>query len=300
MNASTAAASTTQPRVTDVMPTEQELIDRARAMIPALKQRARQTTAQRRIPDETIAEMQAAGFFRILQPKRWGGYEMHPNVFFEVQKLLAEGCMSTGWVYGVVGGHPYELALFPDQAQVDVWGDDDSILISSSYQPVGKVQRVDGGFTLSGRWGFSSGSEHCQWVLLGAMIPPAKEGDPPDMRTFLLPRSDRTSSSRMRSGRSTGPTNPSMVSSAKIRVRRKMTRRCSGFPGRRFLSGSFRPPRSVGRRRPSKGLSKSPPAVFRATRARLPRAIRSSLRQSPRPTRRLTNSRPCSAGIWTR
>ena len=190
MNASTAAASTTQPRVTDVMPTEQELIDRARAMIPALKQRARQTTAQRRIPDETIAEMQAAGFFRILQPKRWGGYEMHPNVFFEIQKLLAEGCMSTGWVYGVVGGHPYELALFPDQAQVDVWGDDDSILVSSSYQPVGKVQRVDGGFTLFGRWGFSSGSEHCQWVLLGAMIPPAKEGDPPDMRTFLLPRSD--------------------------------------------------------------------------------------------------------------
>ena len=172
------------------MPSGEELIERARAMIPTLKARAAQATAQRRIPDETIAEMQAAGFFRILQPKRWGGYEMHPNVFFEVQKLLAEGCMSTGWVYGVVGGHPYELALFHNEAQQEVWGENDATLVSSSYQPVGKVERTEGGFYLSGQWGFSSGSEHCEWVLLGAMIPPAKEGDAPDMRTFLVPRSD--------------------------------------------------------------------------------------------------------------
>ncbi len=171
-------------------PTPEMLVERARAMIPALKARAKQATAQRRIPDETIAEMQAAGFFRILQPRRWGGYEMNPNVFFDVQKLLAQGCMSTGWVYGVVGGHPYELALFHDEAQQEVWREDDSVLVSSSYQPVGKVERVVGGFRLSGRWGFSSGSEHCRWVLLGAMIPPAEAGGPPDMRTFLLPRAD--------------------------------------------------------------------------------------------------------------
>lgn len=172
------------------IPSPEVLIERARAMIPTLKARAAQTVAQRKVPDETIAELQAAGLFRILQPKRWGGYEMHPNVFYEVQKLLAEGCMSTAWVYGVVGGHPYELALFPNQAQVDVWGEDTSVLISSSYQPVGKVERTEGGYYLSGRWGFSSGSDHCQWVLLGAVIPPEKEGDAPDMRTFLVPRKD--------------------------------------------------------------------------------------------------------------
>ncbi|GLR66075.1 acyl-CoA dehydrogenase [Acidocella aquatica] len=176
--------------VADRTPAPAELIERARAMIPVLKSRARCATAEHKIPDETITEMQAAGFFRVLQPKRWGGYEMHPNVFFEIQKLLAEGCMSTGWVYGVVGGHPYELALFHDQAQRDVWSADDSILVSSSYQPVGKVERTEGGFHLSGRWGFSSGCNHCQWVLLGAMIPPLKEGDPPDMRTFLVSRTD--------------------------------------------------------------------------------------------------------------
>ena len=174
----------------DEAPSPETLIERARAMIPALRARAARTVADRRIPDETIAEMKAAGFFRILQPRRWGGYEMHPNVFFEVQKRIAEGCMSTGWVYGVVGCHPYEIALFDDRAQREVWGEDNATLASSSYQPVGKVERVEGGFRLSGRWGFSSGCEHCGWVLLGALVPPASEGEPPDMRTFLIPRAD--------------------------------------------------------------------------------------------------------------
>jgi 3-hydroxy-9,10-secoandrosta-1,3,5(10)-triene-9,17-dione monooxygenase len=126
----------------------------------------------------------------VLQPKRWGGYEMDPQVFFEIQMALAEGCMSTAWVYGVVGVHPFQLALFAAEAQREVWGRDDSTLLSSSYQPVGKVQRVDGGFQLSGRWGFSSGCDHCDWVLLGSLIPPAEAGGPPEMRTFLVPRKD--------------------------------------------------------------------------------------------------------------
>ena len=172
------------------LPSAEELVERARAMIPTLKARAKQAIADRKVPDETIAEMKEAGFFRILQPRRWGGYEMNPNVFFDVLKLIAEGCMSTGWVYGVVGCHPYELALFSGKAQAEVWGEDDTVLVSSSYQPVGKVEHAEGGFYLSGRWGFSSGSQHCDWVLLGALVPPSAPGGPPDMRTFLVPRRD--------------------------------------------------------------------------------------------------------------
>jgi 3-hydroxy-9,10-secoandrosta-1,3,5(10)-triene-9,17-dione monooxygenase len=173
-----------------IIPSPESLIARAREMQPVLRQRAERCEAERNVPAETIAEMQEAGFFRILQPKRWGGYEMDPQVFYDVQMAIAEACMSTAWVYGVVGCHPYELALFHDQAQQDVWGEDTSVLASSSYQPVGKVEHADGGFYLSGQWGFSSGSKHCDWVLLGAVVPPAKEGDAPDARTFLLPRSD--------------------------------------------------------------------------------------------------------------
>lgn len=182
------ATALVSPTASAISP--ESLIERARDMIPVLKQRASRAAAECRIPDESIAEMKAAGFFRILQPRRWGGYEMHPNVFFDVLKLLAEGCMSTGWVYGVVGCHPYELALFSSRAQEEVWGSDTSVLVSSSYQPVGKVEHADGGFYLSGRWGFSSGSQHCDWVLLGAVVPPKGEGEAPDMRTFLLPRAD--------------------------------------------------------------------------------------------------------------
>ncbi|MEO6092145.1 MAG: acyl-CoA dehydrogenase family protein [Novosphingobium sp.] len=174
------------------IPSHDELVARARAMVPTLKARARACVAGRDVPEETIAEMQEAGFFRILQPQRWGGFELSPNTFFEVQKIIAEGCMSTGWMYGVVGCHPYELALFHDEAQQEVWGEDSGMLASSSYQPVGKVTPVEGGYRLSGRWGFSTGSIHCGWVLLGAMVPPSVAGGPPDMRTFLLPRRDYT------------------------------------------------------------------------------------------------------------
>ena len=172
------------------MPSHTELVARAKAMIPTLRARSKACIANRDVAADTIVEMQEAGFFRVLQPKRWGGYEMHPNVFFDIQKQLAEGCMSTGWMYGVLGCHPYEMALFHDEAQAEVWGGDASMLVSSTYQPVGKVTRVEGGFRLSGHWGFSTGSVHCGWVLLGAVVPPENPGDPFDMRTFLLPRAD--------------------------------------------------------------------------------------------------------------
>jgi 3-hydroxy-9,10-secoandrosta-1,3,5(10)-triene-9,17-dione monooxygenase len=174
----------------DPIPTPESLIERARAMGPTLAARAAKTEADRRIPNETIAEMQEAGFFRVLQPRRYGGYEMDPQVFYKIQMTLAEYCMSTAWVYGVVGCHPYEIGVMDDRAQKEVWGANPSVLASSSYQPVGKVKRVEGGFMLSGQWGFSSGCDHCQWVLLGAVIPPEAEGGAPDMRTFLVPRSD--------------------------------------------------------------------------------------------------------------
>ena len=173
-------------------PTAEELLQRARDMVPVLKARAKQCTRERNVPAETIAEMKAAGFFRILQPEKFGGYEMHPNAFFEVQKVLAEGCMSTGWMYGVLGCHPYEMALFHEQAQEEVWGEDPDMLVCSTYQPVGKVTHVEGGFRLSGRWGFSTGSVHSGWILLGAFCPPKDDGTPAEMRTFLLPRSDYT------------------------------------------------------------------------------------------------------------
>jgi len=172
------------------IPSRETLVERARALIPVLKSRSEAATAARCLPAETIRDIQEAGFMRVLQPRRFGGYEHDPQVFYDVQMALAEGCMSTAWVYGVIGVHPFQLGLFDPKAQQDVWGKNDATLVSSSYQPVGKVERVAGGFRLSGRWGFSSGCDHCEWTFLGALIPPLEPGGPPEMRTFLLPRSD--------------------------------------------------------------------------------------------------------------
>lgn len=172
------------------MPSHDDLIDRARALVPILREREAAAIEARQVPEETITDFQKAGFFKILQPKSFGGYEMSPTTYCEVAKILAEGCMGSAWVYGVVAVHNWQLALFHPQAAHDVWDEDNSVLISSSYMPTGKATKVDGGYRFSGRWAFSSGSAHCQWVILGANMV-AEDGDgKPEPFNFLLPRSD--------------------------------------------------------------------------------------------------------------
>src|SRR6476620_6578159 len=102
------------------IPTPAEVLARTRDMIPTLLARAPEGERLRRLPDETIADLQAAGVFRVLQPKRWGGYEMDIHTYFDVQMALGEGDMSTAWVYGVVGVHPWLVALYDDRAAKDI------------------------------------------------------------------------------------------------------------------------------------------------------------------------------------
>ena len=147
-----------------------------------LRHRAAECESLRRLPDETFECYQRSGLLRALQPRQWGGFELSPLSFFEAVGEVAAACPSSAWFLSVVGIHNWQLGLFPEEAQRDVWGKDTSVLISSSYAPTGKVERVNGGFRLSGRWSFSSGCDHCQWVFLGGIAP--GDGPIPDMRTF--------------------------------------------------------------------------------------------------------------------
>src|SRR6266446_7725833 len=107
-----------QPATSDLAtaaPEPADIIARARALIPTLVARSREGRRRRRIPDETIADMQRAGLFRVLQPKRWGGYEMDLHTFYDVELALGEGDMSTAWIYGVCGVHPWFMALLDDR-----------------------------------------------------------------------------------------------------------------------------------------------------------------------------------------
>jgi 3-hydroxy-9,10-secoandrosta-1,3,5(10)-triene-9,17-dione monooxygenase len=169
----------------------QAVLDGIRDLLPTLRERADEAERLRVVPEASIKEIAETGFFKLLQPTRYGGLESSPLDFYEGVRLIAGACGSTGWVSSVVGVHPWQVALFDDEAQQAVWGADPNTRLSSSYAPTGKAVITEGGFRLSGKWSFSSGCDHCQWVLLGGLVF-NEDGQVVDFRTFMIPRSDYT------------------------------------------------------------------------------------------------------------
>lgn len=169
------------------IPTEEELVRRAHAMIPWLRERADSVEKARRVPAETIEEFRRAGFFKILQPKRWGGYEMHPRVMYKVLMEIGRGCGSSGWNLMVLGVHQWELGVMDQRVGDELWGKDNTILVSSSYAPFGSAKKVDGGYILNGTWKTSSGTDNAAGgAFLGAYVLDEK-GRPLDWKAFLVP-----------------------------------------------------------------------------------------------------------------
>jgi 3-hydroxy-9,10-secoandrosta-1,3,5(10)-triene-9,17-dione monooxygenase len=170
--------------------TPEAYLDRVRALLPVLRERASHAERLRRLPDETFADFQEAELFRALQPKRYGGYELDPGTFYQAVIEVGTVCGSSAWILGVIGVHNWHLAIFPPQAQEDVWGEDTGIQLSTSLAPTGTAERVPGGYRLNGRWSFSSGCDFCQWAVLGAVVPPVEKDQMPEARVFLVPRRD--------------------------------------------------------------------------------------------------------------
>ena len=166
-----------------------EVLQSVRELLPAIAERAQTVDESRRVSDQTIRDLTAAGVFRMLQPARYGGLETSPVDFYEVVRAISGVCGSTGWVTSVLGVHPWHLALFDVKVQDEVWGQDTSTLVSSAYAPVGELVPVEGGYELSGSWRFSSGCDHASWALLGGLVVGA-EGRPVDFMTVLVPRTD--------------------------------------------------------------------------------------------------------------
>ncbi|KUR81129.1 flavin-dependent monooxygenase [Novosphingobium sp. Fuku2-ISO-50] len=147
--------------------------------------RADEGRRNRRIADDVVNAVIAEGLIRHFTPVAHGGLEGKPQDFFLDQIAIAEADMSTAWALGIIAVHNYQIALMDPRAQAEVWAPGPDAMVSSSYNPVGAcAQAVEGGVMLSGRWGWSSGSLHCNWVLLGGVIP--EEG----YRTFLVSATD--------------------------------------------------------------------------------------------------------------
>ena len=164
---------------------ERRLLGRARTLIPRLAERAPAAAAARQLPAQTIAEYRDAGILRILQPKRFGGMQGRFSLFSRIVEELTYGCASSAWVYAVLAEHQWIIAQYPEQAQVDVWGDNPEAVASSSLAPRAAAKPVAGGWRLSGRYSFSSGCDYAQWAILGAFL--GQAGDPRCIAYLLVP-----------------------------------------------------------------------------------------------------------------
>jgi 3-hydroxy-9,10-secoandrosta-1,3,5(10)-triene-9,17-dione monooxygenase len=166
-----------------------DAVDRARGLVERLRARAAKVDAERRIADETIAEINTTGLFRISAPRMFGGSQLGIAPLVQTVAVIASGCGSTGWVYAVLSGHNWAVALFPAEAQCEVFSDPDALVASIVRLGGNAPRRVADGYLFEGAVGkYCSGIEHAKWVMVGAEA--ADHAGHPEPRYFLVPRSE--------------------------------------------------------------------------------------------------------------
>jgi alkylation response protein AidB-like acyl-CoA dehydrogenase len=167
-----------------------ELKSRVLAVRPEIAARAHLTEKACRVPAENIAALRAIGYFDIVKPARFGGFEHDFDVLVDLNIELAKSCASTAWVAGLLAAHQWLIASFPEQAQRDVWGDNPDVVACGSYAPAARAIKQEGGYRLSGRWSFASGCDNAQWALCAALLPSGVDGAELAPAFLLVPAAD--------------------------------------------------------------------------------------------------------------
>jgi 3-hydroxy-9,10-secoandrosta-1,3,5(10)-triene-9,17-dione monooxygenase len=175
-----------QPPEPDLTPGQ--MLARARALRPTLRANQDRCEAEGRVPQHVNDELVKAGFYRIVQPRRFGGYEFDVPTFYRVMMEIARGCPETAWVLALTAGHPMLLASYPEQAQVEAYGADGEFRGPASFSPPGQAKEVPGGYLVSGGWVSASGIDIGTHFIGMAMVPPQVEGDPPSPIQVMLER----------------------------------------------------------------------------------------------------------------
>lgn len=168
-----------------------EMVQRATELVPLLADNARRTEDERRVAEANITAISQAGLFSLMQPKRLGGLEVDFRTNLEVTAALGRGCGSTAWVTSLVNVCHWFVGMFNEQAQNDVWGTDPATRVAGVLAPTGTAEVVDGGYRVSGTWGWCTGCLHAQWAILG-LPTPAADGRPADQGLILVPMSELT------------------------------------------------------------------------------------------------------------
>lgn len=166
-----------------------EALKRARELIPLLKQEASASEKLTHITPATLNALHETGLLRYMQPKRWGGMELDFVAVFDIPEMLGRGDASAAWTFTNLSAHHRLLALWDDKAQEEIWGDNPDACIASGIAYIqGRGRKVDGGYVVSGKWGFSSGVDVSTWNMLACVV---YDGDKPvDWRMCLMPKSD--------------------------------------------------------------------------------------------------------------
>ncbi|MCU1645756.1 MAG: hsaA 1 [Nocardia sp.] len=166
------------------------LVERARALLPQIRERAAITEALRAVPSDSIKEIIAAGLGgRILAPRKYGGDELSLDTMYEVSRELGRACASTAWCAALLPHDAHMVGFFPQEAQEAVWAEGPDTTVAASLAPAATVQKVDGGYQLTGRHGFASGVDHASWVIVSGLI---KDGGRPANHHFLVKPGDYT------------------------------------------------------------------------------------------------------------
>ncbi|MBE8477395.1 acyl-CoA dehydrogenase family protein [Streptomyces justiciae] len=150
--------------------TADDVLRAAEDLVPLLREGAAATDDSRRISGDTYRRLEDAGFLHILKPKKYEGLELTDHEHAMVTLTLARGCASTAWVFSVLSAGNIALLAFPEEVQDEVWGPDPYATLAGNINlnPKAKVERVQGGYRLSGQWGFCSGSDFSKWLMFNA------------------------------------------------------------------------------------------------------------------------------------
>jgi resorcinol 4-hydroxylase (FADH2) len=163
-----------------------------RALGAELKARAAATEKNARVPAENVEALRRIGFFKLVQPHAFSGYEADFERLVDLTVEIGRWCASTAWVGGLLAAHQWLVANFPAEAQHDVWDENPDALVCGSYAPATRALVVPGGYKLTGRWSFASGCDNSDWALCAALLPPAGDGTALIPAFLLVPAKDYT------------------------------------------------------------------------------------------------------------
>jgi 3-hydroxy-9,10-secoandrosta-1,3,5(10)-triene-9,17-dione monooxygenase len=165
--------------------TAEQLVERARELVPTLRERQEECERLGRLPDETSRDFLDAGFYRILQPRRFGGYELDLATFCQVSMEIARGCSSSGWTFALVGGHTHMLsAFFSEECQIDVYGEHGDVRMPGNVRFTAEATPVEGGYRVTGAWDYVSGCDSATHFVIGAEV--VNGGDGPSLLTGIV------------------------------------------------------------------------------------------------------------------